>query len=76
MPFISSSEAKNAYFMSCQATNEIYFFSLHEMKLMAYSFKKIEFSFYYIYNFYCDRFFALNDVLHVRTLRHINDDFA
>ena len=31
MPFISSSEAKNAYFMSGKATNEIYIFSLHEM---------------------------------------------
>ena len=26
MPFISSSEAKNAYFMSGEATNEIYNF--------------------------------------------------
>ena len=25
MPFISSSEAKNAYFMSGEATNEIFF---------------------------------------------------
>ena len=32
MPFISSSEAKNAYFMSGEATNEIFIFSLHEMK--------------------------------------------
>ena len=32
MLFISSSEAKNAYFMSGEATNEIYIFSLHEMK--------------------------------------------
>ena len=32
MPFISTSEAKNAYFMSGEATNEIYIFSLHEMK--------------------------------------------
>ena len=32
MPFISSSEAKNAYFISGEATNEIYIFSLHEMK--------------------------------------------
>ena len=32
MPFISSSKAKNAYFMSGGATNEIYIFSLHEMK--------------------------------------------
>ena len=32
MPFISSSGAKNAYFMSGEATNEVYIFSLHEMK--------------------------------------------
>ena len=32
MPFISSSEARNAYFMSGEATNETYIFSLHEMK--------------------------------------------
>ena len=32
MSFISSSGAKNAYFMSGEATNEIYIFSLHEMK--------------------------------------------
>ena len=43
MQFISSSEAKNAFFMSREATNEIYFFSLREMKLMAYSFQKFEF---------------------------------
>ena len=29
-----------------------------------------------IYNFKGDRFFALNDVIHVLTLRHINDDVA
>ena len=32
VPFISSSEAKNAYFMSGEATNDIYILSLHEMK--------------------------------------------
>ena len=32
MSFISSSEAKNAYFLSCEAMNEIYFSLLHEMK--------------------------------------------
>ena len=32
MPFISSSEAKNAYFMSGEGTNEILIFSQHEMK--------------------------------------------
>ena len=39
---------------------------------MAYSFQKFEFSFYYI----ATVFFALNDVIHVRTLRNINDDVA
>ena len=28
MPFISSSEAKNAYFMSGEATNEIYIYEI------------------------------------------------
>ena len=32
IPFISSNEAKNAYFISGEATNEIYIFSLHKMK--------------------------------------------
>ena len=32
MPFVSSSEVENAYFMSGKATNEIFIFSLHEMK--------------------------------------------
>ena len=32
MPFISSSEAKNAYFMRGEAMNEMYIFSLYEMK--------------------------------------------
>ena len=32
MIFISLSEAKNAYFMSGEATIEIYFFSLYEIK--------------------------------------------
>ena len=32
MPFISSSEAKNAYFISGEVMNEIYIFSLHKMK--------------------------------------------
>ena len=40
---------------------------------MAYSFQKIDFPFF-IYYLKRDRFFALNDVTHVRTLRHINDD--
>ena len=32
MPFFSSSEVENAYFMSGKATNEIFIYSLHEMK--------------------------------------------
>ena len=32
MPFISSSEVKNVHFTSGEATNEIFIFSLHEMK--------------------------------------------
>ena len=32
LPSISWSEAKNAYFIRGGATNEIYIFSLHEMK--------------------------------------------
>ena len=32
MSFISLSEAKKAYFMSGEATNEIYIFLLHKMK--------------------------------------------
>ena len=58
MPFILSSEAKNAYFMSGKSMNE-----------------NLNFLFI-IYNFKCDRLFALNDVIHIRTLRHINDDVA
>ena len=37
-------EAKNTYFMSGEATNEIYFFSLHQIKQMSYSRQKFEFS--------------------------------
>ena len=44
---------------------------------MAYSFQKFEFSFYYIYTILSvTDLFAVNDVIHVRTLRHINDDIA
>ena len=32
MPFISSNEAINAYFMSGEAMNEIFIVSLHKMK--------------------------------------------
>ena len=80
MPFISSSEAKNAYFMSGEATNEIrrmkYTFSrfMRWNKWHIHS-KHLNFLLI-IYNFKRDRYFALNDVIHVRTLRHINDDIA
>ena len=41
---------------------------------MTYAFQKFEFSFNY--NFKSDRLIALYDVIHVRTLSHINDDVA
>ena len=75
MPFTSSSAAKNAYFMSGVAVNEIYIFSLHEMnKRQIYLKKRIFFLLYTILSL--TDFFALNYVIHVRTLRHFNDDFA
>ena len=43
---------------------------------MAYSFQKFEFSFHYIQFLNVTDFFAVNDVIHARTLRHINDDVA
>ena len=43
---------------------------------MAYSFQKFEFSIYYNTILSLTDFFAQNDVIHVRTLRHINDDVA
>ena len=57
--------------MSGEATNEIYTFSLYEMKKWHFGSKKLN-----LYNFKRDRFFALIDVIHVHTLRHINDDVA
>ena len=43
---------------------------------MAYSFQKIDLLFI-IYHFKRNRFFfAVNDVIHVHTLRHIYDDVA
>ena len=44
MPFISSSEAKNAYFMSGKATNEIFIFSLHEMKARVNCYTDLDFN--------------------------------
>ena len=55
--------------MSGEATNEIYIFSLHEMK------KNLNFLFI-MYDFKPDRFAKLNDVIHIHTLHHINDDIA
>ena len=71
MPFISSSEAKNAYFMS----GEAYIFSLHEFEKWHIHDKNLIFLFI-TNNFKRDRFFALNDVIPVHTLRHIIDDVA
>ena len=53
---------------------EIFIFSLHEMKQMPYSLK-MNFLFI-IYNYKRGWYFAQNDVIHVRTLCHINDDVA
>ena len=64
MPFISSSEAKNAYFMSGKPPLK---WHIHDKTLNCL---------FVIYNFKLDRFFALNDIKHVHTLRHINDDGA
>ena len=66
MPFISSSEAKNAYFMSgFSRFTRWNKWHIHD--------KKLNFLFI-IYNFKQDRFFALNEVIRGRLLRHINDD--
>ena len=70
--FISSSEAKNAYFMkysfSCfMRCNKSLKWHIHE--------KNLNFLFI-IYNFKCDRFFALYDIIQDCTLRHIRDDVA
>ena len=63
MSFISSGEGKNAFFMSGEATNEIYIFSLHEMKKWHIHSKNLNFLFI-IY-----RFFAQNDIIHIPTSR-------
>ena len=58
----------------CEATNEIKIFSLHKINKWHIHDKNLNFVFT-IFNFMHDIFFALNDVIHVRTLdrRHIND---
>ena len=44
---------------------------------MAYSFQKTNFLFIiHVYNFKRNGLFALHDVIHVRSLRHINDSIA
>ena len=75
MPFISSSEAKNTYFMSGEATNEIYIFASRDENKWHIHSKNLNFLFI-IYHFKRNNFFSLNDVIHVRTLRHISDDVA
>ena len=48
MTFISASEVKNIYFMSGEATNEVYdLFNLQD-EIKVIFMKKFEFSFYYI----------------------------
>ena len=54
--------------MTSEATNEIYFPALRGAINGIIPFE--------FYTFKRDRFFALNDVIHVHTLRHINDDVA
>ena len=51
MPFITLREAKNAYFMSGEATNEIYFFSLHEIKKNGIFIQKELILLFIIFNF-------------------------
>ena len=72
MPFISSSEAKNAYFMSARPRMSYTFSRFTRWNKLHIHDKKNNFLFI-IYNLKRDRFFALNDVIHVRKLRHIND---
>ena len=74
MPFISLSEAKSAYFMSGEATNEIYIFSLHSMKYKWHNLSKNLNFLFTKYNFKHGLCFALNGGIHVRALCHINDD--
>ena len=63
IPFISSSEAKNAYFMSGASRNEINGICIPKFRIF--------FSLYTI--------LSVTDflhVIHVHTIRHINDDVA
>ena len=76
MTFISLSEAKNAKFISGEATNEKYIFSLHEMKKKRHIHSKNLNFLFIIYNFNRDRSFVLNEVIQIHTLLHINDDVA
>ena len=64
MPFISSSETKNLYFFCFTRGSKRH---IHD--------KNLNFIFI-IYNFKRGRFFALNNIIRVRTLLHINDDVA
>ena len=44
-------------------------------KCIFHSWRNLNFLFI-LYNLKRNRFFTVNDVIHVRTLRHINDDVA
>ena len=68
MPFILPSEAKNAYFIHFLASRD-------EINGIFITKNLCEFSFYYV-QFLALQSFALNDVIHVHTLHHINDDVA
>ena len=62
--------------MSGEATHETYTFSrFTRWKKWNIHDKNLNFLFI-TYNFKRDRYFALNDVIHVHTLRHIIDDVA
>ena len=65
MPFISSSEAKMRITFSRFTRRNKWHIHSKNFNIL-----------FIIYNFKCDIFFALNDVIHVRTLLHISDDVA
>ena len=73
VPFIHLVNRENVYFMRGFMKYEC-FASLDEINGIFMA-KEINFLFI-IYNFKRDRLFALNDAIHVRTLRHIYDDVA
>ena len=62
--------------MNGEAMNEIYIFLASQDEISGIiNSKNLNFLFI-IYNFKLGRYFALNDVILVHTLRHMNDDVA